>query len=95
MSFGASATHLAYTARGASVASLIHDSYVWDFAAGAAFLAKQGGEIRSLEGQLMDFNGIDLLKPVKGMFVAGHPDVVRRLRPLITRRDQRVEHPAW
>jgi fructose-1,6-bisphosphatase/inositol monophosphatase family enzyme len=95
MSFGASATHLAYTARGASVASLIHDSYVWDFAAGAAFLAKQGGEIRSLAGELMSFDGIDLLKPIKGMYIAGHPDVVRRLRPLVKKRDRRIEHPAW
>ena len=95
MSFGASATHLAYTARGASVASLIHDSYVWDFAAGAAFLAKQGGEIRSMAGELVSLDGIDLLKPVKGMYIAGHPDVVRRLLPLVKKRDRRIEHPAW
>jgi myo-inositol-1(or 4)-monophosphatase len=95
MSFGASATHLAYTARGASVATLVHDSYVWDLAAGAAFLAKQGGEIRSLSGDMLDFTGIDLLKPIKGMFIAGHPDVVQRLSALVKRRDQRIEHPAW
>lgn len=95
MSFGSSATHLAYTTRGASVATLIHDSYVWDMAAGAAFLYKQGGELRHLSGDVLDFSKVDLLKPLNGIYLAGYPDVVRRLIPLLQPRAEPFEHPAW
>ena len=95
MTLNSSASHLAYTARGASVATLTHDSYVWDIAAGAAFMAKQGGEFRFKTGQPLDFSTIDLHKPIMGLYAAGHPDVVRRLLPLVNPRPAPYEHPAW
>lgn len=95
MTLSSSASHLAYTARGASVATLTHDSYLWDIAAGAAFMAKQGGEIRFKSGQRLDFSAIDVHQPIRGLYAAGHPDVVRRLLPLATPRPAPYEHPAW
>ncbi len=95
MTLSSSASHMAYTARGASVATLTHDSYVWDIAAGAAFMAKQGGEIRFKNGHLLDFSAIDLRQPIMGLYAAGHPDVVRRLLPLVNLRPAPYEHPAW
>ncbi len=95
MALGSSATHLAYTARGSGVATVVHGAYVWDIAGGAAILRQQGGELRFLSGQPVDFSRIDLTQPMEEAFVAGHPDVVRRLIPLITPRRRTVQHPAW
>jgi fructose-1,6-bisphosphatase/inositol monophosphatase family enzyme len=95
MTMASSASHLAYTARGTALATIVHDSFAWDIAAGAAFMAKQGGEIRYLNGHLVDFAALDLTQPIKGLYIAGHPDVVRRLMPLITPREKPVTHPDW
>ncbi len=95
LSMSSSASHLAYTARGAAVATLSHDFYVWDVAAGVAFLLKQGGVVRKLDGQPLDFAAGDLLKPVMGMYVAGHPDVVERLIPLVRPRAEPITPPKW
>jgi len=95
LSMSSAAAHFAYTARGSAVAALTHDAFLWDFAAGAAFMAKQGGEIRFLSGELLDFRAIDLTQRIRGMYVAGHPDVVGRLIPLVTPRDKPVHHPDW
>ena len=38
------------------------------------------------------------MRPILDPWIEGYLDYqlkVRRLRPLITRRDQRIEHPAW
>lgn len=95
MSMGSTAAHIAYTARGASIATISHEGYVWDIAAGAAFMAKQGGEIRFLSGERLDFATARLTQKIKGLYAVGHPDVVRRLLPLVTERPQPVHHPAW
>lgn len=95
MAFGSTASHIAYTARGASVATLAHDAYVWDVAGGAAILAKQGGEILLGNGQPLDLSQHDLTQPIRQVFFAGHPAVTRRLRALVTERPQARTHPAW
>ncbi|MBN1202079.1 MAG: inositol monophosphatase [Anaerolineae bacterium] len=95
MTMGSTASHMAYTARGASVATLVHDSYCWDIAAGAAIITKLGGEIRFLSGEALDFRTLDLTACINGMYIAGHPDVVRRLLPLITPRNAPRTHPDW
>ena len=95
MTMGTSASHLAYTARGSALATLVHDSFAWDIAAGAAFMAKQGGEFRYTNGQLVDFARLDLTQQITGMYVAGHPDVVARLLPLIAQRVEPINHPEW
>ena len=95
LSMSSSASHLAYTARGAAIATLTHDFYVWDVAAGVAFMLKQGGVVRKLSGESLDFTTGDLLKPVMGMYVAGHADVVDRLRPLVEPRSESITPPTW
>jgi myo-inositol-1(or 4)-monophosphatase len=95
LSMGTSASHLAYTARGSALAALVHDSFAWDIAAGAAFIAKQGGDFRFLNGEQVDFAQMDLTQRITGMYVAGHPDVVARLLPLIVLREEPVTHPVW
>jgi fructose-1,6-bisphosphatase/inositol monophosphatase family enzyme len=95
MTLGSTASHMAYTARGASVATVIHDSYLWDMAAGAAILAKQGGEIRRLSGEALDFRTLDITRRMGGLYLAAHPVITRRLIPLITPRAEPLQHPAW
>jgi myo-inositol-1(or 4)-monophosphatase len=95
MTFGSTATHVAYTARGAAVATIIHDSYLWDFAAGAAFMAKQGGVIRFLDGSPLDLTRIDPRESVRGTYIAGHPAVVDRLIPLLQPRAEPYHNPEW
>jgi myo-inositol-1(or 4)-monophosphatase len=95
LSMSTSASHLAYTARGSALATLVHDSFAWDIAAGAAFIAKQGGEFRFLNGDPVDFAALDVTLRITGMYVAGHPAVVARLLPLITLRENPISHPAW
>jgi fructose-1,6-bisphosphatase/inositol monophosphatase family enzyme len=95
MAFGSTATHVAYTARGASIATLTHDSFLWDIAAGVVFMAKLGGEVRYLDGTLLDLAAIRLTQPIAGLYAFGHPDVNRRLLALIRERQAHVEHPAW
>jgi len=95
MALGSTASHLSYTARGASVATVTHDPYIWDIAAGAAILSKQGGEFRFLNGELVDFSKMDLTRPIRDLIVAGHPAVTQRLIPLITPHRAPITHPAW
>jgi myo-inositol-1(or 4)-monophosphatase len=95
MTMSSTASHLAYTARGSAVATITHDSYLWDFAAGLAITAKQGGETRFLNGEVLDFQTRDLARRVEGFYITGHPDVIERLIPLVHRRDQLIEQPVW
>jgi myo-inositol-1(or 4)-monophosphatase len=95
MGLGSTATHLAYVARGSALALVGAGSYVWDLAAGAAFLARQGGEIRTLSGDLLDFDTLDLTKRIEVMYVAAHANVIPRLIPLLSWRDDPLHHPRW
>ncbi|MBN1678991.1 MAG: hypothetical protein JW966_01780 [Anaerolineae bacterium] len=95
MTLGSTASHLAYTARGAAVATITHDSYLWDVAAGVALVNAQGGETRFLSGEMMDFARMDLAQIISGIYISGHPDVVQRLIPLISLRDEPITHPVW
>jgi fructose-1,6-bisphosphatase/inositol monophosphatase family enzyme len=95
MSFGSTAAHLTYTARGASVATLAYDSYLWDIAAGVALILKQGGEMLHANGEPVDFTQIDPTQRIKGLHLFGHPNITRRLLPLITPRPAQLRHPVW
>jgi len=92
---GSTAAHFAYTARGAALATVAHGAYVWDIAAGAALLAKQGGEIRLHSGAVIDWQTIDLRARINEAFFGGHPAVTERLRPLVRRRAEPINHPPW
>lgn len=95
MAFGSTAVHLAYTARGAALATIMHEAYVWDVAAGAALLAAQGGGLYYQDGSPVDFSTLDLTDRIHGLYIGGHPDVARRIGPLFTLRDKPVVHPVW
>jgi len=95
VALGSTATHFAYTARGAALATVAHGSYVWDIAAGAAILAKQGGELRLHSGKLLDWQTLDLHARIDEAFFGGHPAVVERLIPLFHRRPEPIRHPGW
>ncbi len=95
MSFGSTAVHLAYTAMGAALATAMHEAYIWDVAAGAAMLLKQGGGLYYQDGTAIDFTAIDLTDRIHGLYFGAHPDVARRLGPLMTLRDEPVVHPVW
>ena len=94
MAFGSTATHLAYTARGMSVATFAHGAYLWDIAGGAAILMNQGGEVLLENGQAIDFTQRDLTRPIDEMFVCGHPAVTRRLLPLLKWQPTPKDHAA-
>lgn len=95
MALGSGANHFAYVARGAALATITYTTHSWDLAAGAAFLAKQGGSIRREDGSLLDFTKLDLMQSVEGLLIGGHPDVTARLLPLAQRRAAPRHHPAW
>ncbi len=95
MSYGSTATHIAYTAHGTAVATITHDPYLWDIAAGLAFMAKQGGTALSLSGEPLSLAGHDLHQPFTGFYLFGYPEIVRRLQPLVHVREQTVSHPRW
>lgn len=95
MAYGSTAVHMAYTARGASVATLSHDAYLWDIAGGLAILNKQGGELCDLNGKLLDLRDRDLTQRIDGMYVAGHRWVARRLSSMVTPRKTPYHHGAW
>ncbi|MCC6799982.1 MAG: inositol monophosphatase [Anaerolineae bacterium] len=92
---GSTATHFAYTARGSALATVGHGAYVWDIAAGAALMAKQGGEIRLHSGAPIDWQTIDLRTRIDEAFFGGHPAVTERLIPLFHRRPEPITHPGW
>ena len=95
MTLSSTASHLAYTARGSAVATITHDSYLWDFAAGLAITAKQGGETRFLDGKELDLQTLDLTRRVDGFYITGHPDVIERLTPRVHLRERLIQHPVW
>ncbi len=90
MTMSSSASHTAYVARGSALAALTHDSYLWDIAAGLAFMRKQGGEVRFLSGETLDLRQRDLLTPLNGLFAFGHPAALDHLLPLVSEREEPV-----
>ena len=51
---GSVAAHVAFTARGAAVGTIIN-SYLWDFVGAASILLRAGGCLRTLSGKDVDF----------------------------------------
>lgn len=95
MALGSSATHMALTAQGAALAMITYDSYVWDVAAGMAFLRLQGGGLFFHDGTPVDLAERDLTRKIEGLYIGGHAAVVPRLLPLITQRAALRTQPAW
>lgn len=95
MALGSSATHLAATAQGAALAMITFDSYVWDLAAGMAFLQRQGGGLFFHDGTPLTLAGRDLTAKITGLYVGGHAAVMPRLLPLISERPALRTQPDW
>ena len=75
---GSSAIHLTQVAAGGSVATVIPFWEIWDVGAGCLMIEEVGGTARDLQGQpfrLSHHGG--------GPFVAGHPDALDQLHPLL------------
>jgi myo-inositol-1(or 4)-monophosphatase len=88
---GSVGASLVYTARGAAAAAFIPKARLWDLVAGAAILARAGGELRYLSGKSIDY--LELLdgglapEPV----IAGHPHLLAELSSLIQHREQEAK----
>lgn len=80
---GSIGANLVYTARGAAVAAFIPKAYVWDLVAGAAILARVGGELCYLSGQPINY--VDLLNGqlASGPIIAGHQNMLNELQKTI------------
>jgi len=83
---GSVGASLVYTARGSAVAAFIPKARLWDLVAGAAILARAGGEVRYLSGRSIDylqlFDGRLAPEPI----IAGHPHLLAELPNLIRPR---------
>jgi myo-inositol-1(or 4)-monophosphatase len=95
MTMGSSASHLAYTARGSATATIDYAPYLWDIAGGLAILRKQGGDLWTNAGPFDLAAMPDLTQRLDGLTLAGHPDVLARLLPLVHDREAALTHPAW
>ncbi len=69
-SFGSTAAHLAYLARGTVSAVLIDNVHLWDIAAGAIILQSAGGEIHYLDGNRVDFGELLRGEPISDTMLA-------------------------
>ena len=88
LTMSSTASHIAYTARGSAAATVTHGGYLWDIAAGLAFMRKQGGEVRFLDGVRVDFTQRDLFAPLHGVYAFGHPAVLDSLLPTVELADR-------
>ncbi len=86
-SMGSVAAHVAFTARGAGVGTILN-SYLWDFAGAAAILLRAGGSMRTLSGKEVSFR--EMLrggrKRVPETILASSPAHVDTLLPHISER---------
>lgn len=84
-SYGSTAAHLAYVARGAVVGAVIFHSHVWDIAAAAHILRNAGGTFRYLSGAPVDwkplFRGVAINEGLAG---AANDEVYAHVQQSIT-----------
>ena len=83
---GSNMTNLVYTARGTAVGTFIPKAYLWDLVAGAAILNGLGGELRYLDGRIVDFTKLLNCQLVPQPVIAGHPDILHSLAKSIDKR---------
>jgi myo-inositol-1(or 4)-monophosphatase len=83
---GSVGANLVYTARGAAAGAFIPKARLWDMVAGAAILARAGGELRYLSGKSIDYlqllDGRLAPEPV----IAGSPRILAELQRAIRPR---------
>ena len=80
---GSAGANLIYTACGSASGALIPKARLWDLVAGAAILARAGGDVRYLSGKQIDYlqllDGNLAPEPI----IAGHPRLLLQLQQAI------------
>lgn len=89
---GSIGANLAYTARGAAAAALISKAYLWDLVAGAAILARNGGELCYLSGAPVDYGELLDGQRTTEPIIAGHGDILTELQGAIWPLDIKLEN---
>jgi len=82
-SFGSGAYHVVLAARGAAEVALLGHARVWDLAAPGAMLHATGGRYEYLGGGEVDLDALGDGRPVPDEVLAGRPEAIARLRPLL------------
>lgn len=88
-SLGGVAASLVYTARGAATAALIPKAYLWDLAAAACILTQVGGALCYLSGKPIEYHSLIDGSLAPEPIIAGHPDFLPQLQPLIQPRHRK------
>lgn len=83
---GSVGANLVYVARGAATAAFLPKPRLWDLVAGAAILARAGGELRYLSGQSVDYPSLLDGRQVPEPIIAGHPRLLAELQAAIRPR---------
>ena len=82
---GSAGANLIYTARGSATAAFLQKARLWDVVAGAAILARVGGELRYLSGKPVDYLELMDGRLIPEPIIAGRPQVLdevqRAIRP--------------
>lgn len=84
---GSVGANLVYTARGAAAATFAAKARVWDLVAGAAIMARSGGELRYLSGKRIDYPPLLDGRMIPEPVIAGHPNLLDELQQLIRPRE--------
>jgi myo-inositol-1(or 4)-monophosphatase len=80
---GSVGANLIYTARGAATAAFVSKARVWDLVAGAAILARSGGELRYLSGKKVHYLPLLDGRLAPEPIIAGHPKLLDELQQII------------
>ncbi|MBN1891026.1 MAG: inositol monophosphatase [Thermoflexales bacterium] len=83
---GSVGANLVYTARGAAAGAFVSKARVWDLVAGAAILARSGGELRYLSGKKVEYLPLLDGRAAPEPIIAGHPNLLDELQQLIQPR---------
>ncbi|HEX6386966.1 MAG TPA: inositol monophosphatase family protein [Anaerolineae bacterium] len=83
---GSNGTNLVYTARGSATAAFLPKAYLWDLVAGAAILERLGGELRYLDGALVNYKALLDGRLAPQPIIAGHANVLATLSGAIQLR---------
>jgi myo-inositol-1(or 4)-monophosphatase len=84
-SLGSGAYHVVLVARGAAQAAVLGHAHVWDLVAPGAVLHATGGRYEYADGTPVDLGALVDGRRAPGEVLAGRPEVLARLRPLLPR----------
>jgi fructose-1,6-bisphosphatase/inositol monophosphatase family enzyme len=85
-SIGSTVAHLCFVASGSADAAFLMHVNIWDIAAGYAMLHVNGGVMEYFDGAPVLLQDLFVNPKVPDAILAGHPDLVKQFRELISRR---------